>query len=369
MKIRYTDRAMIQRFGLDLYEVSDTAGANLMRQGKAIPVTSFDNPLVDKNLREKEKRERPESRKLVGKRPLVGWVQDTEVYGGAELSNEVVKRAGREFGYLFQTFTPSNFDKKALIACDFLVINNFFFFKPDQFHFILDLIFEYKKPYVKYEHDHREIIGADSRIKLARLLFKHSFLNVFISPFQERNHREKLGDGIDPYYLLPPAIDTRKFRILEGIERDPKLVVNTCGRLYAQKGYYNVLQFIMGKKKLKFEIYTREHQNIADAMKQLDNVKVFPLVENEQLPEIYNRATYTMHLPRAYEACGRTIAEGLLCGCKPIMNENMGIKSFKVFHIEDEEWSRDKFRYFIEQGPYSFWKAIWYYYHGLDRLV
>lgn len=367
MKIRYTDKGLMQRFGSKVYEVADDMGAKLMRNRMAVPVSSFDNPPVDKVL--KDKKEFKDKFKSVGKRPRVGWVQDTSVYGGAELSNKVVIKAGEELGYIFYVCTPESFDKKKLIECDFLVINNFFFFAPGQFHFILDLLFEYKKPYVKYEHDHREIIGPDARPMLARLLFNQSFLNIFISPMQEQNHRRHLGMIIDPYYLLPPAIDTGIFKLLDGIKRDPKLAVNTCGRLYNSKGYYRMLQFALNKKDLNFEIYTRDHKEIAEPFEQLKNVRVFPLVEHDYLPKVYNRATYTIHLPQGLEACGRTIAEGLLCGCEPIVNDNLGIMSFEDLHIGDKKWFRyEKFKFLIEQGPYSFWKAVWYHRNGLDKV-
>jgi len=366
MKIRYTDKGLMRRFGSKIYDVADDMGANLMRSKKAVPVSSFDNPPVDKDL--KAKKVLKNKFKSVGKRPLVGWVQDTNIYGGAELSNKVVIKAGEDLGYLFYVCTPESFDKNRLIECDFLVINNFFFFEPMQFHFILDLLFEYKKPYVKYEHDHREIIGSDARPVLARLLFNQSFLNIFISPMQEKNHRRHLGMIIDPYYLLPPAIDTKIFKLLDNIERDPKLAVNTCGRLYQSKGYYNMLQFALNKKDLKFEIYTRDYKDMVGPFEQLKNVKVFPLVENDYLPKVYNRAAYTIHLPQALEACGRTIAEGILCGCKPLLNDNMGIKSFIDLHVGDKKWFRyDKFKSLIDQGPYSFWKAVWYHINELGK--
>jgi len=369
MKIRYTDRSMVMRFGAKPIEVGDEMGAKLMSEKRAVPVSSFDTPPADKDLRDEKGQERlKQPRKTTGLRPRVGWVQDTEKYGGAELSNLRVIRAGEELGYDFYTCTPRRFDKGKLITCDFLVVNNFFFFKPEQYHFILDLLFEHGKPYVKYEHDHREIIGDESRPKVARLLFGRSFLNVFISPFQADNHRRHLGDLIDPYYLLPPAVDTGRFRILRGIERDPKLMVNTSGRLFESKGYYRMLQFALSKPKFKFEIYSRNYRDIEGPFEQLKNVRVFPPVDNEYLPKVHNRAAYTIHLPQALEACGRTIAEGVLCGCKPILNDNVGIKSFKEFHLGDEKlFDYSKFKFYVEQGPYSFWKAVWKYFNGLDR--
>jgi len=248
-----------------------------------------------------------------------------------------------------------------------LIINNFFFFQPEQFHFILDLIFEYGKPYIKYEHDHREIIGEQARPKVARILFGHSLLNIFISPMQMQKHREHLGDLIDPHLLLPPAIDTKRFRVLNGVKRDPKKIVNVTGRLYESKGFRHMLQFVISKQgEYKFEIYTKNHKDVKQVFSKLKDVKIMPPVENDYLPQVYNSAGYVIHLPRALEACGRTIAEGLLCGCEPITNVNVGIRSFKEFNIGNKKLFDIKtFRSYIEQGLFSFWRAVDTAFHGI----
>ena len=363
MRIRFTSRDLIRRFGTDTITVSDEQGVNYVEKKMAIPVTSFDNPPIDtKPIQEKKK-----AKTSGGGKPLVGFVHDTEKYGGAEQSNFTVIEAGKEFGFDIYFCTPNTFDKSQLVSCDILVISNFFFFAPEQYHFVLDLIFEYQKPFVKYEHDHREIMGDQARPKLARLLFGRSMLNVFISPMQAENHRKSLGDIIDPFFLLPPAVDVKRFKILRGIERDPKKIVNLSGRLRDSKGFQHMLQFIMAKqKKFIFEIYTRRTKEVEDVLGKFDNVKVLPPMDNDYLPKIYNSAGYTIHLPRALEACGRTIAEGLLCGCQPITNENVGIRSFAEFHIGDsKQFDLDFFRSRLEQGPYDFWRAVDLAYHGL----
>jgi len=49
----------------------------------------------------------------------------------------------------------------------------------------------------------------------------------------------------------------------------------------------------------------------------------------------------------------------LLCGCKPILNENVGIRSFGYFHIGDKDnFDREVFKRKIDEGLYAFWKVI-----------
>jgi len=361
-KVRFINRELIRRFGAGPMEVTNAQLARYMKDKTGVPETSFDDPPLE------DTRPRVEERKQSGgMRPLVGWVHDTDKHGGAELSNFTVIEAGRGFGFGDYLCTPTTFDKSALVACDFLVISNFFFFRPDQYHFILDLIFEYKKPFIKYEHDHREILGEDARPGLARLLFGRSFLNVFISPMQIENHRKHLGDLVEPFFLLPPAVDVERFRRLPEIERDAKKMVNVSGRLRDSKGFRHMLQFAMAKRyKYNFEIYTRKPEEVEAVFGKLGCVKVFPPVENDFLPRVYSSAGFVIHLPRALEACGRTIAEGLLCGCRPITNENVGIRSFEEFRIGDRKlFDQELFRRKLERGVHDFWRAVDLAYHGL----
>jgi len=299
----------------------------------------------------------------IGGSPYIGWIQDTEKYGGAELSNLTVIKAGRKLGFDFYVCTPRTYDKKELTKCDILVVNNFFFFKEDQFHFICDLLFEYGIPYIKYEHDHREIIGDQARPKFARVLFGRSFLNIFISPFQRDNHLKYLGKLVEPYFILPPAVDTSVFKPIKGIKRRPNTMVSTTGRLYESKGYRHLSSFILSKQdEFNFDIYTKNYKEVKENFSKLSNVTIYPPVENDYLPKVYSSAGYVIHLPHAYEACGRTIAEGLLCGCKPITNQNVGIRSFKELNIGDEEKFDIKFfKKSLDQGVYDFWKTVWNY--------
>lgn len=375
IKIRYIGREEVMRFGRGIFTVEDARGAQLVRAGRAKAEVDPASPPVSKLVKNSEKPIGEMAQKKKGSNwaigsPTVAWIHDTEKLGGAELSNQTVIKVGKKLGFGIYECYPATFDKKQLARCDLFIINNFFFFKPEQYHYILDLLFEYRRPYVKYEHDHREIIGEQARPKLARLLFERSFLNIFISPFQADNHRKHLGGLIDPYFLLPPAVDTSLFKLMPEVKRDEKKMVNVCGKLYESKGFRHMLAFCMAnQKKHTFEIYTKNDQEVRAVFRDLENVEVFSLLPNKALPKIYNSAGYTIHLPHALEACGRTIAEGLLCGCKPILNKNVGITSFKHFRVGDKErFNLDKFRDKIEKGVYDFWRQVELYYHGIKPL-
>jgi len=360
MRIRYIAREEVSRFGTGVFTVPDERGVQLVRAGRARAEIDPARPAVSK-IPNKEKAVKVDGKKFITPgRPLVGWIHDTEKLGGAELSNQTVLGVGKKLGVGIYECFPRTFDKSLLAKCDFLIINNFFFFEDAQYHFILDLLFEHGMPFVKYEHDHREIIGDQARHGLARLLFGRSFLNVFISPFQLNNHRKHLGDVIDACWVLPPAIDTSIFKLLPEVPREKNKVVNLCGKLYESKGFRHMLHFCLAKEKeYSFEIYTKNEQEVRPVFKEVKNVKVHSLLPNKSLPEIYNSAEYTIHIPQALEACGRSIAEGILCGCKPLINKNVGIGSFDEYHIGNEKrFKLDRFREAVKNGPWRFWKEV-----------
>jgi len=383
MKIRFVDRDLVRRFGGSPIEISDEQAVSYLKAGRATTVVDYDNrPPIHEGLKTGSftGQEKEESRAEGQGFPLIGWIHDTEHYGGAELSNTTVIEAGRKAGFDIYICNPATFNRKKLVRCDLLVISNFFLFEPKRANFVADLLYEYKKPYVKYEHDHREIIGDQARPKFARLLFGRSLLNIFISPIQMRSHREHLGGLIDPFFILPPAIDTKRFKILPHIKRDPNKVVNTTGRLKESKGLRHMLQFVMAKQEeYHFEIYTKYQNEVRETFKDFESiVDIFPPVENEYLPKVYNSAGYVAHLPQALEACGRTIAEGLLCGCKSIFNKNVGIRSFEdfggrgiadkklyFFTVGDEKkFNLTRFKEIVECGPFDFWRALEFAYNG-----
>lgn len=366
MKIKYVG-SDVRRFGTGIFTVEDHKGAELVRAGRAIALVDDETcPKIDVIVKKANEEQKQSSKKHLdvgGKRvhgfPKVGWIHDTEKFGGAELSNKTVMATGKQLGFDIYECFPSTFNKQELIRCDFLIINNFFFFEQEQYHFIMDLLFEYKRPFVKYEHDHREIIGDRARPKIARLLFGRSFLNVFISPFQMENHRKSLGDLIEPYFILPPAVDTSVFKLLPEVKRDRTKVVNVCGKLYHSKGFTHMLLFVKNKPEYTFEIYTQNNQEVKSTFEQLPNVKVFSVLPNHALAQVYNSAGYTIHLPQAYEACGRSIAEGLLCGCQPILNKNVGITSFSWYNqCVERKLQTHKIQEICKQGVFDFWKSI-----------
>lgn len=278
--------------------------------------------------------------------------------GGAELSNLQVIKAGIELGFYIKIITPASFDRDWIAQSDFLIFNNFYMFEGAVYHFILKVIWEYKKPYMIYSHDHRDIIGEETaRHRFARSWFGHSFCNVFISPMHKNNFLKHLGECIEPSFILTPPIDVDFFKPVNGVDRILKSAVNLTGRLVSSKGLLNVYNWAIANPDYTLSIYTKYADGTSGKLLAArPNVKLFSSVPYKMLPRIYSESHYVIHFPVALEAAGRTLIEGTLCGCQVLMNDNVGVASFteKELPLKDIP----KLRKIIRRGPYEFWYKV-----------
>jgi len=277
-----------------------------------------------------------------------------------------VIRRGIELGFSVKVITPQSFDRDWVVSSDFIIFNNFYCFDTSLFHFLLKVVWEYNKPYVIYSHDHRDIIGEDTaRPRFARVWFNRSFLNVFISPMHRNNFLEHLGEVINPVFILTPPIDT-DFFYPRDVPRRLNSVVNLTGRLVSSKGMLNVYKWAVANPSFAIDVYTKYADGTSGKLLSArPNISIHGPIPYKMLPRIYSESSHVIHLPVALEAAGRTLIEGALCGCGVIMNDRVGVASFK-----DEDLpigSRNILRRVIREGPYRFWRAVADYFGRLNR--
>lgn len=272
----------------------------------------------------------------------------------------VIKR-GIELGFDVRQITPQHFDRDWVVQSDFLVFNNFYTFPANIYHFLLKVIWECKKPYVVYSHDHRDIIGDTARIRFARSFFGHSFLNVFISPMHEKNYRECLGNIINPVHILTPPIDVDFFYPRSNVKRLLRTAVNLSGRLVSSKGLNNIYKWAIANPDYTISVYSKYAGGTSGKLlANRPNIKIHGNVPYRMLPSIYSEHEYVIHIPESYEAAGRTIVEGTLCGCKIIANANVGVVSFSEKDLPLD--TRVGLKEIIRKGPYVFWYMVMKYF-------
>ena len=268
----------------------------------------------------------------------VAWIQDnSRPHGGAETSNRCVVAAGENLGFDIVGVTPQNFHQRVLDECDVVIVNNFFQFARPQEQVILDVLWRKKRPYVKYEHDSREIGRPD----LAKRLFGESALNVFLSPAHLENHKARLGvDGI----ALPLAIQTEMFRPTPGVQRDSRKALVVGGWVRGGKISRSIIRYIEDHPELSF-------LSVGFELPRAFSIPHRPL---KDMPGLYSSVGWLVHLPDMVCAGERVIFEAALCGVPKIeMNDKVGHKSWNR-DLSDTEGLRE----WLRKAPFDFWKAV-----------
>ena len=276
------------------------------------------------------------------KKIAVAWVQDNnaEWTGGAEFSNAHAVAVGMRCGFKIRIVTPQAFDVPTLQHADIIVLNNLFRFSVDQIRMLMRVVYEQRVPYIKYEHDHREL----GRPEFSRKLFEHSVANVFISPAHRDNHHEQIdADG----ECFPLAIDTEMFRPVPGIARKPgtALVLN----VRVIKTWKHLSEYIAEHATTKFTVVGNGIAGIVRGR----NVNIIPPVSLSRMPELYSAHESLVHLPDNWCAGERIVLEAALCGCKIIANKYVGHMSWD-WDLTDADALRER----LINAPYDFWRMV-----------
>ena len=276
----------------------------------------------------------------------VAWVQDYSKVGGAELSNYEVVRVGEQLGFDIIGVTPSLFDVRILQSADILVINNLFEFSGAQLTVIRELLHEKRVPYVKYEHDYREL----RRLNIARALFRDSLLNVFISPMHRKVYAEALGwEAMSEAIVLPLAMNPAQYHPNKSVERAPGLTLVPSVRKLAPDALMK---------------YLNEHPDrnlllVGQCTEALPPARVEYLnkVPSKEMAKLYTRCEFMLHQPLQKWAGDRVFFEAMLCGCECIVNENVGHASWLPV-LEEEGKSKKDIVAWLKDAPAAFWRAV-----------
>lgn len=267
--------------------------------------------------------------------PRVLWIQDRSKLGGAELSNDTVVRVGESLGFDIVSVSPPYFPQHLFNEADFAIVNNVHEFNADQAKAIQLLLFESRLPYVKYEHDLREL----KRLNIARPLFSRARLSVFISPAHCRWHKEAIDIGA--HTELPLAIDTDFYqRLPSDAVRDDKTVVPTphkCGM--------ELNAFIATR-------IDKEYLLIGDrgglVIPKGAKVTGLPAQSPEKMRQLFAEHALVVHLPERCWAGERVVLEAVCCGAETVTNGNVGHAS----------WNPMPDRAALAKAPYMFWSQV-----------
>lgn len=267
----------------------------------------------------------------------VAWVQDYSKDGGAELSNKTVVAIGETLGMDIVGITPTNFHQSVLADADIIIVNNVFEFDPEQMRRLRFFLYERRIPYVKYDHDYREL----ARVNLSQQMFWLSRMNFFISPAHMEQSRKALGVP-DNCVALPLAIDTSMFHFTPSVERTLGGVLIPCYR----KGKARIAEFIEKNPQYSYSIIGQADREFKD--RRISHLGAGPI---GIMPALYARHEFTLHLPEEHWAGERVYFESILCGCKPLIDEE------KVGHAS-WKFAADDVRVELDKAPYTFWREV-----------
>lgn len=279
------------------------------------------------------------------KKKTVAWVQDFSIRGGAEISNELVIKVGVDCGFSISIVTPKVVSLRSeLEKVDLVIFNNIWAFDPSQMKVIDEFVSQGIKPYVKYEHDHREL----GRLEFSRKLFTNSILNVFLSPIHLENHRQVLGcEGI----CLPLAIDVDFFHLIPSVERKTNTALICNVRNF--KSWKNLQAYVTAHPEIAFTVLSNGGVPVNG-----DNVKISPMVLYEKMPEVYSAYQYLVHLLDGWGANERVVWEASLCGCQVVANKMVGALSWGNEGFNVNLTNGTVVREWLEKAPYLFWREI-----------
>jgi hypothetical protein len=327
----FIDPAYARRFEGGVTQLERTRAERLQSQGIVKIVGKISPlPIAAKKVSPAEYLIRKDYARTGGKK--IAWVQDYSKQGGAELSNCTVVAVGESLGFDIVGVTPRNFPIKLLYDADLIVVNNFFEFTQEQVRQVYHAIYEMRIPYVKYEHDYREM----GRENTARQLFGLARACVYLSPAHARRHTEKICSSVS--ITLPLAIDIDTV-IAEKKETTPGICLVPCFR----KGPALMSKYIQENPKTLFTVIGTASGTL------LANASFMGQLPYHQLLHEMSRHEKMLHLPSEPWAGERIFLEARLLGCKTIVNENVGHSSWA-----EEDITISKLR----KAPFAFWEMI-----------
>lgn len=286
------------------------------------------------------------------------WLQDNPLMGvsssGAE-NNDLGKiKEGIRRGYDITVVTPMNFSKTAVESADLVVMSNVHHFTKEQLTF--------SAPYVIYHHDYSFICrwrlyypGDDRCLKCSydpwrKELMEKAKLNIFLSDLHRKAHQLVVPSlNMENSKCVPSSVDTEFFRP-RGLGKPDSYV--HLGVLDDFKGIENILDYADANK-IKVDFYGPEqNQRLCDEIEARGH-KVLGPVDYHDLPGVYSKYEYAVHLPSNIEPYGRFCVEAYLCGLKVVTNSKNGAWSYPFM-----KEGRDVARGVLASASAAFWEEL-----------
>jgi glycosyltransferase involved in cell wall biosynthesis len=281
------------------------------------------------------------------------WIADfstTDRSGGAQLTNKRMIDYGREQLKLdIVEVNLKNANSLEDLLDDknnFYIINNYVNLYQQIPYLIGKLT---TRKYIRYVHDYDSVYGTIP-FRIIHDMFKNALLNIFLSPLHLRITKES-NINVGQAYIIPSPVDIDRF---EAKAREPRQsgTIIYAGEIDTHKGINNIINFALMNPDKKLDIYGWFGNK--ELLRQLPkNVEYKKPVNYDELPDLYCKYDYAIHLPVWYEPFGRSIAEQFYTGCRVITNDMVGFMSYM-----EKGMAYNELKTMITNAPRVFWSKV-----------
>jgi hypothetical protein len=283
---------------------------------------------------------------------IVSPIANDSFLSGGHTSGRDVIDALKQCGYHVNVITPSDI----FVDPDHADLNVYFdifndpngskWFALDQQRRFMDST----KPYIVAEcaytgataHEYggwnidpKERYADNPIVNMASVMMANASLNIFLSPLHLNEWSKFAKFEIPRAFLYFQKIDSSIFKN-NNIERPINVLY--VGAITEAKGVVEV-QNIFGDN-VKF--IGRGNIDLINPDNYLG------IATPDQVAFAMNSSKYFVHMPNWKEASARTVVEAAMCGCKLIVNENVGACSFGLADLDNPEHSITSYKYLIE---------------------
>jgi glycosyltransferase involved in cell wall biosynthesis len=242
------------------------------------------------------------------------WLADytlDEAPGGAQRSDDILIKKGRELGHLIYHVTHktlanfSNFNEYGILITSNIqsILNE----KKD----VLGQIAAHKN-HIRLEHDANAYLSQQDRA----ILFSNCTKTIFLTEFHYEMFLGLYGDIFKNVAIVPDPIDTNLFF---DRKQERKEVVLYAGYQHELKGTSSFFEVVLSNPNNKFVISgwssCHLYRHLSNSISNLTNLGITPY---ENMPDLYNKYKYLYYSPNLQEPLCRSLAEASLCGMEII---------------------------------------------------
>ena len=265
--------------------------------------------------------------------------------GGAQVSNNILIKKGKELGYEIKEHSHSSSVTDFLTSYDLVINSNLEVISkisPEKLPFIL------KMPNsIRLEHDSCSYLHDNIRLEL----FSKSKKNYFLSNFHFDFFKKLYGDYFHYIEIIYDPIDTQVFK---KSDCDKQYDVVYCGYLHHLKGFNNLLKFAKENPNRNIDIFGWADFSTKGFFDKYPNIKHNGQIDHSEIAQVFQKSNAIFHSPIVNEPFCRMVAEALLCGVEEIIGDKSKIGSY----LEFEKIGYDKFKDRCESAASKFWETV-----------